>query len=354
MFDLHDARPDTAPQDAAPHDDTPRDESLLDAYSLAVMATLERTRAGVVSLQVRGPARVPGRGRGGPGGSGSRPGAGGTGSGFFITPDGYLLTNSHVVEAGGALPAVEVALEDGSTLAARVVGTDPDTDLALVHAGTANTLCHLELGDSSAVRAGQVVVAIGSPLGLGHTVTTGVVSALGRSLRARNGRLIDSVIQTDASLNPGNSGGPLLDTRARVIGINTAIIAGAQSLCFAVPASTAQWVVAELLRHGRVQRAWLGVAARTVPLPRRVSRHHGLQTESAILVDEVTPGGPAADGGLRSGDRLVALDDTELRGMDHLLRLLGGERIGRRARLRLLRGAALQQVEITPAARPQD
>jgi S1-C subfamily serine protease len=319
----------------------PDDTALLDAYSQAVMATLDRTRAGVVSLQVSGGQRARGAGS-----------AGGSGSGFFITPDGYALTNSHVVEAGGPQPAVQVQLEDGSRLAARVVGTDPDTDLALVHAGSAATLHHLELGDSAAVRQGQVVVAIGSPLGLGHTVTTGVVSALGRSLRARNGRLIDGVIQTDASLNPGNSGGPLLDTRARVIGINTAIIAGAQSLCFAVPAATARWVVAELIRHGRVQRAWLGLAARTVPLPRRVSRHHGLQTGSAILVDEVTPGGPAAAGGLRSGDRIVALDDTELQDVDHLHRLLAGDRIGRRARLRLLRGTDSHQLEVTPLARP--
>lgn len=318
------------------------DPSLLDAYSQAVMATLERTRAGVVSLLVKRPAPV----------QGGRDGVGGSGSGFFITPDGYLLTNSHVVEAGGAQPVVQVQLEDGTLLGARVVGTDPDTDIALVHARSAGSLHHLQLGDSDAVRAGQVVVAIGSPLGLGHTVTTGVVSALGRSLRARNGRLIDGVIQTDASLNPGNSGGPLLDTRAQVIGINTAIIAGAQSLCFAVPSRTAQWVVAELLRHGHVQRAWLGVAARTVPLARRVSRHHGLHTESAILVDQVTPGGPAAAGGLKSGDRIVALDDTELRDIDHLHRLMVGERIGRRSRLRLLRGTESRHVDVTPTARP--
>jgi S1-C subfamily serine protease len=328
------AEPHSEP--ALPH----ADAALLDAYSQAVVATLERTRAGVVAVQV-----APGGGRG-------RRARGGAGSGFYVTPDGYLLTNAHVVDAGGPQPRLSVQLDDGSDLEARCVGTDADTDLALLHAPASRSLPCLRLGDSAAVRVGQVAIAIGCPLGLGHTVTTGVVSALGRSLRARNGRLIDGVIQTDASLNPGNSGGPLLDTRAQVIGVNTAVVAGAMSLCFAVPSATAQWVASELLRHGRVRRAWLGVAARTVPLARRVSRHHGLHGDSAVLVDAVTPGGPAAAGGLRSGDRIVALDDVELRDVDQLHRLLGGERIGRRARLRLLRGVEGREVEVTPLPRP--
>lgn len=313
------------------HDD---DVALLDAYSRTVIDTLERTRAGVVSLQL---APKPGA-RGG----------GGAGSGFLITPDGYLLTNHHVVEGGGA---VTVQFDDESRLPARVVGSDADTDLALVHVGAARALPHLALGDSTRLRVGQVAIAIGNPLGLGHTVTTGVVSALGRSLRARNGHAIDDMIQTDASLNPGNSGGPLLDTRATVIGVNTALIAGAQALCFAVPAHTARWVVSELLQHGRVQRAWLGVSAHTVPLARRVAHHHGLALDSAIWVDEVLPKGPAERAGLRSGDRIVGVDDTAVGNVDQLHRVLARDRIGRRTQLSLLRGTLRTAVELVPEAR---
>jgi S1-C subfamily serine protease len=316
----------------------PTDLDLLDAYSRTVIDTLERTRAGVVSLHVaatrparRGPAA-----------------GGGSGSGFLITPDGYVLTNSHVVESGGA---VQLRFDDDSRCDARIVGTDPDTDLALVHLGAPRALPHLELGDSTQLRVGQVAIAIGNPLGLGHTVTTGVISALGRSLRAASGRSIDNVIQTDASLNPGNSGGPLLDTRARVIGVNTAIIRGAQSLCFAVPSQTARWVVSELLRHGRVRRAWLGVSARTVPLARRVARHHGLHLESAVQLDEIAPEGPASRAGLRIGDRIVSVDDAEVGDVDHLHRLLGSEHIGRPTRVDLLRGSGRSSVQLVPEAR---
>ena len=320
----------TVKRDDIVHDDI----ELLDAYSRAVVQTLERTRAGVVSLRVhtRRGRRV----------------AEGAGSGFLITPDGYLLTNSHVVDAG---EAIAVTLEDGSELAAQRVGADVDTDLALLRIGSAAPLHHLALGESKHLRVGQVVIAIGNPQGLSHTVTTGVVSALGRSLRARNGRLIEGVIQTDASLNPGNSGGPLLDTRAQVVGVNTAIIAGAQSLCFSVPSDTARWVVSELLRHGRVRRAWLGIVAQTVALPRRTMLHHGLEAAGAVGVDEVLAQGPADRAGVKSGDRIVTVDGVPIKDVDTLYRVLGGERIGRGVQVELLRGVHKMVLELVPAAR---
>jgi S1-C subfamily serine protease len=338
------------------------DGALLDAYSRTVIGVLEQARAGVVSLAVEAaPSGRSGWRRGRQDGSPRR----GAGSGFFITPDGYLLTNSHVVEGGGGgadsahRTRVRARLEDDTELATELVGSDPDTDLALLRAADAPDAApvpHLVLGESAGLRVGQVAIAIGNPLGLGHTVTTGVVSALGRSLRAKSGRLIDSVIQTDASLNPGNSGGPLLDSQARVIGVNTAVIAGAMSICFAVPADTARWVTSELLRHGRVQRAWLGLAARTVPLARRIAHRHGLVDAgrvqaSAVQVDEVLADGPAARAGLRDGDRIVGIDDIAIGDIDQLHRLLGRERIGRRTTLRLLRGTADARVELVPQAR---
>lgn len=310
------------------------DEHLLDAYSQAVMATLERTRGGVVALTMRGQR--------------GRRAIEGAGSGFLVTPDGYLVTNSHVAGAGEAITAT---LDDGSELVADKVGDDDDTDLALLRIGGGSTLHHLELGDSQSLRVGQVVIAIGNPQGLSQTVTTGVVSALGRSLRARNGRLIDGVIQTGASLNPGNSGGPLLDTRARVVGVNTAIVSGAQSLCFALPADTVRWVVSELLRHGHVRRAWLGIAAQTVPVPRRSVLHHGLEIASAVSVDEVLTNGPAERAGVLAGDRIVRVDRWPTQDVDTLHRLLGGERIGRSVQVELLRGSRKLALDLVPAAR---
>lgn len=310
------------------------DPDLLDAYSRAVVRTFEHARGGVVALQIH--AR---RGR---------HGVHGGGSGFLITPDGYLVTNHHVADAGGS---IVVTLDDGSEHPAQAVGSDIDTDLALLRIGHASPLPHLSLGDSKSLRVGQVVIAVGNPQGLAQTVTTGVVSALNRSLRARNGRLIDGVIQTDASLNPGNSGGPLLDTRAQVVGVNTAIIAGAQSLCFSIPADTARWVVSELLRHGRVRRAWLGVQAQTVALPRRTVLHHGLPSASAVGVDEVLAASPAARAGVQPGDRIVAVDEQPTKDVDTLNRVLGGERIGRRVMVELLRGARRLALELVPSAR---
>jgi len=310
------------------------DLELLDAYSRTVVRTFERARGGVVSLRVQG-----------------RRGArttSGAGSGFLITPDGYLLTNHHVVEAGHTVVA---ALDDGSERATQRVGDDPDTDLALLRIGHEAALPHLALGAAKTLRVGQVVIAIGNPQGLAQTVTTGVVSALNRSLRARNGRLIDGVIQTDASLNPGNSGGPLLDTRAQVVGVNTAIVAGAQALCFAIPADTAAWVVSELLRHGRVRRAWLGVQAQTVALPRRTVLHHQLDAASAVRVDEVLSAGPAQHAGVQAGDRIVRVDGVPTPDVDTLHRMLGGERIGRSVAVELLRGGRKLVIELVPGRR---
>lgn len=306
-------------------------QDLLDAYSAAVSGVVQAAREGVVGLRVE-----QGRGRTG------------AGSGFLVTPDGYLLTNHHVVDGARTVVAM---FEDGSERGAEVVGADPDTDLALLRVAGAAPPAHLRLGDEAALRVGQVVVAIGNPHGLGHTVTSGIVSALGRSLRARNGRLIDRVVQTDASLNPGNSGGPLLDTTAAVVGVNTAIIGGAMSLCFAVPAGTAAWVLAELLRHGRVRRAWLGLAVGTQPLARRVALHHQLAQASCVAVDAVLPEGPAARAGLLAGDRIVAIDGTAVPDADALHRVLGADRVGRPVRVDLLRGTQRLALELVPRQR---
>lgn len=303
----------------------------MDAYSAAVSGVVQAARDAVVGLRVDHA-----RGRGG------------AGSGFLVTPDGYALTNHHVIDGARSVVAT---FEDGSERGAEVAGADPDTDLALLRVAGAPPPAHLRLGDDAALRVGQVVVAIGNPHGLGHTVTSGIVSALGRSLRARNGRLIDRVVQTDASLNPGNSGGPLLDTAAAVVGVNTAIIGGAMSLCFAVPAGTAAWVLAELLRHGRVRRAWLGLAVGTQPLARRVALHHGLAQASCVAVESVLPEGPAARAGLQAGDRIVAIDGTAVPDADALHRVLGADRVGRPVRVDLLRGAQRLALELVPRQR---
>jgi S1-C subfamily serine protease len=309
------------------------DEDLLDAYSRTVVDALACSHDAVLSLRVeatRGGRR-----------------ASGAGSGFLLTPDGYAVTNSHVVEGGRDVVAT---LDDGSEWAAEVVGSDPDTDLAIVRIAGDRRWSPLALGTSARLRVGQIAIAIGNPHGLGHTVTAGVVSALGRTLRARTGRVIDGVIQTDASLNPGNSGGPLLDSRARVIGVNTAMIGGAQSLCFAVPSDTLRWVAGELLRQGAVRRAWLGIAAQTVPLPRRTALHHGIAVRTVVGVDEVTRGGPADRAGVLPGDRIFGIDGEPIPDVDALHRRLGGDRIGRRTRVELLRGPRRATVDVVPAA----
>jgi len=312
------------------------DAFLLDAYSQAVTSVVDRVGSSVAAVRV----------------AGAEGEAGGGGSGFVITPDGYLLTNSHVVRAGRpptpARPGhrYAVALGDGVESPAEWVGDDPDTDLALLHVGAAArlSLAPVTLGRSADLRRGEIAIAIGNPLGFEHTVTAGIVSALGRSMRASTGRLIPDVIQTDAALNPGNSGGPLLNARGEVVGVATAIIRGAQAICFAVAIDTAAWVIPQLLRHGRVRRGWLGVAGQTVPIDRRVVNHHGLGQSQGVRVLSTEPGSPAERAGLRQGDVLLGIDGAPLDSVDALHQSLGEGRIHRDCTIKLLRGLTSPQV----------
>ena len=276
---------------------------LLDAYSRAVMAVVDRVAPSVVQVM---------DGRGG-------------GSGVVLAPDGYVRTNAHVVERS---ESARVGLRDGRVVEGRIVGRDPSTDLALLRVA-GDGLVAAELGDSDALRVGQLVIAIGNPLGFQSTVTTGVVSALGRSLQGRDGRPIENVIQTDAALNPGNSGGPLVDTRGRVIGINTAVIASAQGICFAVPSNTASAVAAALIRDGRVRRARIGISAAPTPIGRALAARLGLAAAEGIRVLEVTPSSPGERAGLRVGDIVVFLDGSTLPTLSALQRLLNADRVGR-------------------------
>ena len=310
---------------------TEPDATLLDAYSRAVTAAVARVRPSVVHI------RVERRGRRGQ----AREGAG---SGFIITPDGYLITNSHV--AGGA-SALQATLPDGRTVDGELVGDDPDSDLAVVKIG-ADGLSYGRLGDSTRVRVGQVAIAIGSPYGFQHTVTAGIVSALGRSMRGATGRLLDNIIQTDAALNPGNSGGPLVDSAGAVIGVNTAVILPAQGICFAIASNTAERVAIALIREGRVRRAYLGISAQDLPLLRRVVRHFDLPRESGARVEAVTRDSPAALAGIRAGDIIVALDDTAIAGVDDLQRVLTGGRIGDAVKVSVLRRDQRLELPLTP------
>jgi S1-C subfamily serine protease len=305
------------------------DAELLDAYSQAVTHSVEQVQDAVVFIA----ARLP-RGR-----------AAGTGSGFLFTPDGYLLTNSHVVHGATAL---QVTRADGTKSEADLVGEDPDTDLALLRIGASRALAHAAFGDSARLRVGQIAIAIGNPYGYAHSVTAGVVSALGRTLRSTSGRLIHDVIQTDAALNPGNSGGPLLDSRARVIGVNTAIIPGAQSICFATAIDSAKWVVTQLFAHGKVRRAFIGLSGTTVPLPRRVARFLDVAQGSALKVLDVQPGSPAQRAGLKADDSIIGIDGLAVTTVDELHRLLDHSRIGKACMLRVLRGAQALYLSIEP------
>ena len=308
------------------------DTTPLDSFSAAVAAVVRQVSPAVVG--VHRPRR---RGR--------NPSPEGGGSGAIFAPDGYLLTNSHVVHDA---PRLAVRMLDGTEHAGELVGEDPDTDLAVVRIA-ADGLPALEMGDSAQLQQGQFVLAIGDPFGLQATVTTGVVSAVGRSLRSTTGRLIDDMVQTDAALNPGNSGGPLVDSHGRLVGINTAIIQHAQGICFAIPVNTAKWVVGELLRYGQVHRAYLGIAGQMVEL-QAAARGRDPEQKSGVLVSAVAPQGPAHQAGLRPGDVVVGLDDSPVRSVDDMHRLLTGEVAGKSVTLTVIRDGRTAQVAIVPAA----
>jgi S1-C subfamily serine protease len=329
---------DEAPADHAPHHDhtSLHDEAPLhDAYSRAVMHAAERVSPAVAFIEVELPQAKEGTRRG-PGG--------GTGSGFVFTPDGLILTNSHVVSGAKRIHAT---LPDGQRFRADLVGDDPDTDLAVIRV-RAQGLPSVALGDSSELGPGQLVIAIGNPYGFQYTVTAGVVSALGRSLRSRSGRLMDGIIQTDAALNPGNSGGPLVNTRGEVIGVNTAMILPAQNLCFAIPANTARHVAGLLIRDGRIRRAYLGLGGQNVPLPRRVAHALQLAVPRGILVVTVEAGSPAARAGVKERDILVGFGDQAIGAVDDLHRILSEDRIGVGTTLTVLREFAKLGLEVIP------
>jgi S1-C subfamily serine protease len=315
------------------------DGALLDAYSGAVIGALERVAPAVTFIEVvhKGSAARGRRERVG------------SGSGFLFTPDGYLLTNSHVVHGSDR---VIVRLNDDAGSPADLVGSDPDSDLAVLRIGSPTALPFVEFGDSSTLRVGQVAIAIGNPLGYSKTVTTGVISALGRTLRASSGRLMHDVIQTDAALNPGNSGGPLVDSRGRVIGVNTAMIPQAQAICFATGINTAKWVIAQLFAHGRVRRAYIGVSGASVRIATRVVRHFDLPSSGAVHVADVSAGSPAAEAGVAVGDRVIALDGKPVEGIDDLQKMLDASCIGRDCELTLLRRSALLRLRLRPIELP--
>ncbi len=313
---------------------------IFDAYSQAVIRAADTISPAVVNIEVIR--------RGSPlhESSGTQPHA--TGSGFLFTPDGYILTNSHVVHGAGR---VDVTLSDGRRMRADLIGDDPGTDLAVIRI-SADGLTAAALGDSNRIRVGQLVVAIGNPYGFQCTVTAGVISALGRSLRTQSGRLIDNIIQTDAALNPGNSGGPLVSSRAEVIGVNTATIMPAQGLCFAIAINTAKFVASRLIRDGRIVRGYLGMAGQNVRLPRRLVHLHKVGVASGVLILSLEPGSPAELAGLKPGDVVISFAGTPVAGIDDLQRLLSGDCIGVATELQVMRRADLMTLRIVPGESP--
>jgi S1-C subfamily serine protease len=320
------------------------EEEALDAYSRAVVGAVEKAGPAVVSVAVRRASR---RSRGRAAGPGEVPA--GHGSGFLFTPDGFVLTNSHVVSGASG---ISISRPDGRSSEATLVGDDPGTDLAVLRIDAGSSAAPgravARLGDSSRLRVGQLVIAIGNPYGFQSSVTAGVVSALGRSWRSVSGRLIDDVIQTDAALNPGNSGGPLVNARGEVVGVNTAVILPAQGICFAVAINLAKFVASRLILHGRIRRGYLGVSGQNVPVHRQSVRRHGLTSDRAVLVMSIEPASPAAAAGLQEGDLLVAFDGAPIAGIDDLHGLLTEERIGVPATLTVIRRGEKREIRIRP------
>src|SRR5690349_18316927 len=317
------------------------DQDLLDAYSRAVIESAETVSPSVVYIQVTSRPNSRQSRRQGPNE------ITGSGSGFVFTPDGFILTNSHVVHGAST---IDVTLMDGRKFQAQLIGDDPDTDLAVIRI-TAPNLVPAQLGDSQAIRVGQLVIAIGNPFGFQYTVTAGVVSALGRSLRAQSGRLMDGVIQTDAALNPGNSGGPLVNSRGEVIGVNTAMILPAQGICFATSIDTAKFVAGRLIRDGRISRSYIGVAGQNVPIPRRIVRFYQLAVDTGVLLVSFETNGAASaakEAGLLAGDIVIEFDGNPIRGIDDLHKLLTDERIGRGCPVTIIRGVQKLTLTVTP------
>jgi S1-C subfamily serine protease len=329
--DTFDDEPSSHPAKRAAADD----RVLLDAYSNAVIGVTEQVGPAVVRVETG--SKAPNTRE-----------RGGLGSGIVISPDGLVLTNNHVV---GSSKQIRLRDHEGIVTDARVLGVDPDTDLALLRADGARDLRHASLGNSKRLRLGQLVVAIGNPLGFESTVTAGIVSALGRSIRSVSGRTIEDVIQTDAALNPGNSGGPLVSSAAEVIGINTAIINGAQGICFAVASNTAQFVLSEIIRHGYVRRAYIGVSGQTAPIPRRHAVVAGVDNKMGALLAQIEPDSPAALAGLSPGDVVIKLDGVDVNGVDDLIRILDRDRIDRTLAMEVLRMGRLRAIDIHPIER---
>jgi S1-C subfamily serine protease len=329
----------TAPGYKESNKTPPRDDAaLLDEYSRTVVSAVGRVAPGVVNIDVKQQRN-------------GRPGpreVGGSGSGFIIAPDGFILTNSHVVHGA---TQITVNLPDGRDYRAQLIGDDPDTDLAVIRVD-ASQLNHVRLADSENLRVGQIVIAIGNPLGFQASVTAGVISALGRSMHSLSGRLIDNIIQTDAALNPGNSGGPLVNSAGEVIGVNTAMIRPAQGICFAIASNTAKFVAGWLIRDGRIRRSYIGVAGQNVPLHRRIVRFYNLSREGGVLVVSVEKESPAAHAGLREGDVVVAFNDKTIGSIHELHKILVGEQIGVRSEITIIRHTEKLVLSILPAESP--